>query len=178
MIWAWFNISDHHTSWQILEIFLYAMSAELILPYARQVLADNLEPSVRGFLEHLRTPYQKLLYIIFKFGLAFLVFRTGVRRNNSEVILASRSKFSPLFFGFIMPFTWKHMTRMQCPSVVYEFIANHESYSVSGNKSNGEGRYCVLENLTRTSKRVICSRDCHLKKGRKSSTEIWIYWIR
>lgn len=94
MIWAWFNISDHHTSWQILEIFLYAMSAELILPYARQVLADNLEPSVRGFLEHLRTPNQKLMYnILFNFSLALHDFRAGVRRNNSEVILASMSKF-------------------------------------------------------------------------------------
>lgn len=94
MIWAWFNISDHHTSWQILEIFLYAMSAELILPYARQVLAENLEPSVRGFLKHLRTPNQKLMYnILFNFSLALHDFRAGVRRNNSEVILASMSKF-------------------------------------------------------------------------------------
>lgn len=34
------------------------------------------------------------------------------------------------------------MIRMQCPFVVYEFIANHESYSVSGNESKGEGGFC------------------------------------
>lgn len=82
MIWACFNISDHHKSWLILEIFLYAMSAELILPYARQVLADNLEPSVRRYLEHLRPPNQKLMYNIpFNFRLALHVFRAGVRRR-------------------------------------------------------------------------------------------------
>lgn len=44
------------------------------------------------------------------------------------------------------------MIRMQCPSVVSEFIANHESYSVSGNECKGEGGDFVLENLNRSSK--------------------------
>lgn len=61
MPWARLNISDHYKSWQILEIFLYAMSAELILLYARQVLFDNLDPSVPDFLERLRALNQKLM---------------------------------------------------------------------------------------------------------------------
>lgn len=44
------------------------------------------------------------------------------------------------------------MIRMQCTSVASEFIANHESYSVSGNECKGEGGDFVLENLNRSSK--------------------------
>ncbi|XP_061166701.1 uncharacterized protein LOC133181816 isoform X2 [Saccostrea echinata] len=89
--------------------------------------------------------------------LALHVFRAGVRRNNSDAILASRCMFSPLFFGLNMPFYMEayirdSMIRLQCPSEVSEFIANHESYSVSGNDSKGEGGDFVLENLNRKAK--------------------------
>lgn len=122
------------------------MSAELILPYAKQVLTDHLEHSVRGFLEHLRNSSDKLIYnILFNLSLAFRVFRACVRRINSEVILASRSKFLLLFFGLNMPFYMEAYTRYLMIRIyaVSLFglwvITNHESYSLSGNESKGEG---------------------------------------
>lgn len=98
-----------------------------------------------------------MFIIVFQFSFALHVFRAGVRRNNSDVILASRSHFSPLFFGLNMPFYMEayirdSMIRVHCPSAVHDFIKQNESYSVSGNESKGEGGDFVLENLNRKSK--------------------------
>uniref|UniRef100_A0A8W8M055 Uncharacterized protein n=1 Tax=Magallana gigas TaxID=29159 RepID=A0A8W8M055_MAGGI len=49
---------DHHKSWQILEIFLHAMSAELLVPYVRHAMGRRHAPSVQGFLDCQRTPNQ------------------------------------------------------------------------------------------------------------------------
>ena len=68
-------------------------------------MQDGSSSTVQGFLECQRTPNEQLIMnIIFYFNLALHVFQAGVRCNNSEVILANRSKFSPLFFGLNMPF--------------------------------------------------------------------------
>ena len=76
------------------------MSAEILVPYVQRLLASHQEPTVDGFLDSLLTPNEKFMYdIIFNFSLALHVFRAGVRWNNSDAILASRSVFSPLFFG-------------------------------------------------------------------------------
>ena len=134
------------------------MSAEILVPYVQRLLASHQEPTVDGFLDSLLTPNEKFMYdIIFNFSLALHVFRAGVRWNNSDAILASRSVFSPLFFGLNMPFYTEAYIRdsliwVQCPSEVCDFIANHESYSISGNNSKGEGGDFVLENLNRKAK--------------------------
>lgn len=117
------------------------MSAELLVPYVRHAMGRRHAPSVQGFLDCQRTPNQQLMFkIVFHFSFALHVFRAGVRRNNSDVILASRSHFSPLFFGLNMPFYMEayirdSMIRVLCPSAVHDFIKQNESYSVSGNES-------------------------------------------
>ncbi|XP_062590244.1 uncharacterized protein LOC134251839 [Saccostrea cucullata] len=149
---------DHHKSWQILEIFLFAMSGELLVPYVRQALEKKETPSVEGFLASNKTPNAALMAkIVFDHSLALHVFRAGVRRNNTEVILCSRSKFSPLFFGLNMPFYMEafvrdSLIRIQCPPAVNEFMRKNETYTVTGNESKGEGGDFVLENLNRKSK--------------------------
>lgn len=70
--------------------------------------------------------------------------RAGVRRNNSTAINASKTKFSPLFFGLNMPFYMEtymrdSFVRIQFPSKVRGFIEEHESYRVSGSDAKGEG---------------------------------------
>ena len=86
--------------------------------------------------------------IIFNFSLALHAFRAGVRRNNSDEILASRSVFSPLFFGLNMPFYMEayirnSLIRVQCPSEILQYQCNN---------SKGEGDEFVLENLNRKAK--------------------------
>lgn len=88
------------------------MSAEILVPYVQRLLASHQEPTVDGFLDSLLTPNEKFMYdIIFNFSLALHVFRAGVRWNNSDAILASRSVFSPLFFGLNMPFYMEALKR-------------------------------------------------------------------
>jgi hypothetical protein len=151
-----FCFSDHHKSLQMLEIFFYAMSTELMVPYVRDALEHQQKPNISDFIDSLNTPNEKIMFniIFFYFNLALYVFRAGVRRNNSEAILASRAVFSPLFFGLNMPFYMETIIRdsmicVQCPSAVREFIEKNESDSVSGNHNKGEGGDFVLENINR-----------------------------
>lgn len=89
--------------------------------------------------------------VVFTYCLALHVFRAGIRRNNSTAIQAGKVKFSPLFFGFNMPFYMEtfirdSIVRVQCPPEVLAFIEANESYSTSGHDSKGEGgRFCTGE---------------------------------
>lgn len=49
------------------------------------------------------------------------------------------------------------LTRIQCPPEVLAFIERHESYSLSGNESKGEGGDFVLEAKNRETKRLVPS---------------------
>jgi hypothetical protein len=137
------------------------MSAEMMVPYVRKAVEMKRTPSCDDFIASLSTPNETTMFkIIFHYSLALYVFRAGVRRNNSDAILASRAVFSPLFFGLNMPFYMEtyirdSMIRVQCPSAVQEFIETNESYSVSGNPNKGEGGDFVLENINRKIKSVM-----------------------
>ena len=41
--------ADHHKSWKILEILYLAITDELLVPFVRYCLNDNLSPSVVGY---------------------------------------------------------------------------------------------------------------------------------
>ena len=43
------NANDHHKAWQMLEIFLYGTADELLVPFVRQCLTNNMIPSVEKF---------------------------------------------------------------------------------------------------------------------------------
>lgn len=90
----------------------------------------------------------------FTYCLALQVFRIGVRRNNTRVINAGKTKISPLFFGLHMPiyietYIRDSFLRIQCPDKVRKFFVDNESYSVSCNESKGEGGDFILEAKTK-----------------------------
>ena len=102
----------------------------MVLPYGhvRATMQNGSSSTAQGFLDCRRTPNEQLM-IIFYISLALHVFRAGVRRNNSEVILARRSTLSSLFFGLNMPFYMEvymymknSIVRVQGQSVVQDFI--------------------------------------------------------
>ncbi|XP_062590246.1 uncharacterized protein LOC134251841 [Saccostrea cucullata] len=91
---------DHHKSWQILEIFLFAMSGELLVPYVRQAL-EKETPSVEEFLASNKTPNEALMAkIVFDHSLALHVFRAGcppavnefIRKNEAYTVTGHESK--------------------------------------------------------------------------------------
>jgi len=155
---------DHHKSWQIFQIFMHAMSEEMLVPYVQDVIHGNGTPCLEGYyvwLSSVSNPnYLFMLEAVFTYCFALRVFRGGVRRNNSETINASKNKFAPLFFGLNMPFYMEtfvrdSLMRLQCPPELSVFIEAHESYSVSGNESKGEGGDFILEAKNREVKRLV-----------------------
>ena len=105
----------------------------MVLPYVhghvRATTQNGSSSTAQGFLDcRRRTPNEQLM-IIFYISLALHVFRAGVRRNNSEVILPMKSTLSSLFFGLNMPFYMEvymymknSIVRVQGQSVVQDFI--------------------------------------------------------
>lgn len=62
------------------------------------------------------------------------LFRAGIRRNNSNVIMASRLKFSSLYFG-VSKTNYQQIElldiimRVSAPAEIFQFIQEHESFS-------------------------------------------------
>ena len=156
--------SDHHKSWQILMILLFGTSDELILPYVRNCKATNSVPTLHGFYTFFQSSqnpnYRFLFEAIFSYILALFVFRCGVRRNNKNFILAGKSKFTSLFYGFNMT-TYQEIeyrdlrARVLAPHQLRSFLSENEAFSVTGHMSKGEGGDFVLEAWNKRIKRLL-----------------------
>ena len=77
--------------------------------------------------------FKKLFFI---YALAIFIFRTGVRRNNSELIQTSCVKFAPLSSLMHCPKDVEIMLRQSiiratCPQSVCDFLVCNESFSNS-----------------------------------------------
>ena len=132
--------------------------------YTRKCIEDKILSSLDWFYNWLScATHPNIVFMqvaIFTYCLALHIFKASVRRNNSQVIQASKAKFVPLFFGLNMPFYMEiyirdSFLRMQCPKEVAEFIQGNESYTVSGNDSNVEGGDIVLESKNKVTKKLI-----------------------
>ena len=170
---------DHHKSWQILIILFFGTVDELLLPFVRECMAANKGPSLQDFYLYLndcQNPnYLFMKDMMFTALLALIIFRTGVRRNHSDMMLAGRLKFSSLFFGTNMSFYQEISFRdAKCrvlqPDPVKDFWALNESFSISGHPSKGEGGDFVLESKNKTSKQFM---PCGLPDERR-----WLRSIR
>ncbi|XP_070548038.1 uncharacterized protein [Ptychodera flava] len=153
--------SDNHKAWELLEIFYLGSTDELLIPYVRSDLLKKQSPSVEGFMKFLKTVtdpnYIYLAEQIFTYCQAIINYRAGVRRNNSDVMMAGRIKFSPIFHARNHP---KYMyidiadtiDRVIYPQKLRDFISQNESVSVSGDHSRGEGMDFILESFNKSSK--------------------------
>lgn len=124
---------------------------KLLHTFARECYERNTAPSVFDFYEwcqsvkkpklHTDTHIYKFFYnmyrflmeAIFTYILAVYMFRAGVRRNNTDVIMASSVKFSTIYFGIsktnyqkieIIDIT----TRVGAPPDVQTYFQQHESF--------------------------------------------------
>ena len=95
--------SDHHKTWDLIQIMYIGLTQELLVPYVRHAIEVNEEPSVQGYWlwSQSNTDYNycyvQEMTLTFLHGL--ILFRQGVRHNNVDAIFAGRLKFEPLFFG-------------------------------------------------------------------------------
>ena len=93
---------DHHKTMEILQGFYSGTSEELLTPYVRHCLERKQTVNVNGYfnwIDTVVTPnYKFLTEVVFTHLLGLMLFRCGVRRYNSDVMMAGRSRFTPLFY--------------------------------------------------------------------------------
>ena len=94
---------DHHRSRQILTALLEAISKELLVLYVRDSHANNTETSVQNYYQWVarvvNDNYIYMYYMAFTALLAFSLYNAAIRKNNSSLMMASRTVFTPLFHG-------------------------------------------------------------------------------
>ncbi|XP_053402977.1 uncharacterized protein LOC128558141 [Mercenaria mercenaria] len=158
------SCTDHHKAWMILNIFLQGTVDEILTTYIKYCTNERQTPSVTGLYQYISISKDKnfrfLCDATFNIVLAVFVFRSGVRRNNSKFIMAGKSKFIKLFYGFnhtyYQEIVYRDLkTRTLAPQEVKEFLEKTESFSVSGHESKGEGGDFVLEAVNGKSKRWL-----------------------
>ncbi|XP_062613499.1 uncharacterized protein LOC134275243 [Saccostrea cucullata] len=158
------DASDHHKAFQFVEILLYGTGDELLIPYVRDCISSGDSPSALGYFRWCSSVkdcnYRFVQEIVFTYILALYMFRVGVRRNNSQVMMAGRIKFAPLFFG-LNKFNYQQIEvldsimRLSAPSEVLHFINENESMTQSGHHSKGEGGDFILESKNKETKRWL-----------------------
>jgi hypothetical protein len=97
--------SNHHKAWQMIQI-LYGTTDEMLVPYVQSCIGAKSKPTTQGYytwLSSMNSPnYLFCLHLVNTYVVALFHFRAGVRRANYDVMLASRLKFAPLFYGIGM----------------------------------------------------------------------------
>ena len=79
---------DHHKLWEVLEICYIALSDELLMPYVRHCLSENIECFAEGYCEYsndaINDTYMYGQQMTFIFLHSFMLFRQGIRNNCSR----------------------------------------------------------------------------------------------
>ena len=95
------NCGDHYLSWQIISIIYEAFSKELIHSYLIKANADNvsLMEYVNRRNEKVINPNYSFYYdLVFNLLLGLKCFRAGIRKNNSDYVMAGWQKAAPNMF--------------------------------------------------------------------------------
>ena len=155
---------DHHKSFQILEITIIACSLELVRQHVHEMARAGKEADYKSycrFLQGVKDPnFLFLNEAIFTYLYSLFLFRAGMRMGNWEAILAGRTKFSPLFFGLHQTFYQEIevrdlLCRVCMPPPLVDFTHDHETFTVTGVNTKGEGGDFILEAKNRKIKRMM-----------------------
>ena len=156
------NVSDHHKGWSFFMTYLIETGDELILPYVKECIQGNTTPTLQDYMSwsgKLQDPtYEFVRDLTLSFAFAILLFRTGVRRNNHDLIQSARSKFARLFFitntsKYAEIETKHNIILTSSPPTIKEYLGSIESFSSSQHASRHEGADYCLENYNRKTKR-------------------------
>ena len=156
--------SDHHKSWRFLEIVYISMTDELLVPYVRHCLQNQMQPSVSGYWawnNEVDNPnYTYMQQMVFTFLHSIMLFRAGVRNSDSIAINTGKAKLAPLFFARNHPkYRWiitldRYMEVLMKKEL--KVIAD-ESKSVSrtGNAGHYQGGDACLEEINKQGKEWV-----------------------
>ena len=92
---------NHHVTWQLVRVILDALSKELTVSYVRHCLAAQKEASGEEMLAwpaNAQNNNYLLMHKLCDIVLATSIMPAGIRRNNSEALLAGRQRAAVAFF--------------------------------------------------------------------------------
>ena len=153
--------SDHHKAWGLLIIVHEQCMRLLVNPYVSECASSGVLPTVGGYYNwssRVTNVFFVLLRDInFIDMMGLLMFREGIRKNQSSLALSGRISFSPLFYSCNMT-TYQEIhfrdmvTRVKAPETVGQFIAKNEAFTLTGSADKHEGGDFILENRNKRTK--------------------------
>ena len=129
------NCKDHHKSWNMIVIYHNKCISELVEPYLHYCRGRNIKPTTGGYYEWSNRA-TNAMYIIIKdinmtYVMALMLYRYGIRFCKSDVAMAGRLSFAPLFYETNMT-TYMDVrfsdvvTRLKAPTKVLNLITSNE----------------------------------------------------
>jgi hypothetical protein len=152
------RVSDHHKAWTLLTIARQALTAELILPYVRAMLGQDVEMSAAHFFKYVMDTcnpnYFFIADITFEILDGIFLYRIGVREGNKDKMEAGRAKSAKLWFGRSHPLyreldTLDMINREKMPPELYEFVSHCLSLTTGDSANSGEGPDFRLEEVNK-----------------------------
>ena len=97
-----------------------------------------------------------MMMIVFSFLLSFQLFNEGVRKNNTDNMMAGRTTFAPLFYcGHHPKYQRLLMERVNYSAEVSDYLWKTESHSSFGISFGGQGGDFIHEEVNKTIKSFL-----------------------
>lgn len=97
--------SNHHKTWDLIQIMYIGLTQELLLPYVRECCANEQIglPTVQGYWDwcesNVDPNYCHLQQMVLSYLHALVLFRVGVRHNDVATIVCGRIRSETLLYG-------------------------------------------------------------------------------
>ena len=147
--------SNHHVTWQVFLIMYKAFAMELAYEYYADCVRRDMVPSQKEWAiwrenEVQNANYHLIYDLVHHYFMGIFCFRAGVRRNNSDFMVAGRQQVAPIMFigrhRIYRKLIYRDMqTRLEAPDEVKSYIKRNESFSKSGDDTRGQGGDYVTE---------------------------------
>ena len=174
------NCSDHHKTWQILEIMYIAIADELLVPYVRHARENGQQTSVESYWKWnediCNSNYIYMQQIVFTFLHSMMLFRSGVRNLDSLAAESGKRKLGKLFYTRNHPRYHRIMVLDKlCRTLMPDEIKHISDYSFSTSRNNRRGHYqggdVCLEEINKNGKSWVTQHGV-------SSNEEWLKVFR
>lgn len=174
--------TDNHKTWQVILTFHIGSLLELVVPYVRKCLKENVKPDVQNFYSYAKTVKSPNFHYLFemcsRYSQGIINLRQAIRRNNSQLAQSAKWMTKELFHGRRHPVyqeieIMEQFQRAVRPEKLREFEERHESMSKTSGvkgKNKGQGFDFILEEENKDIKQWI-------KRG-VPSDNMWLSVIR
>ena len=159
-----FKCSDHHKTWSILEIILFAFTDELLYPYVLSCRSKNKNATIDDYwnwsADIVNPNYLFIQQMIFTFLHSIMMFRVGVRNNDHKAILTAQRKTMPLFFSRNHPTYRKIMlssfnTHCLLPDELKLEVYKNMAVSNTNSVGHFQGGDTCLEEINKKAKKWV-----------------------